>query len=402
MVADAPHATDKEAEMNKILRKLSVAAVLTALVAGILTNVASAAGKPNNPVISFGPPSPPSEATLTDGNVSFAFTYNRTPKQTSTLTCALSGPTSSSGACNAPIGFGSKGSESGESYTSLTNGSYTFTVSLVLTDGGIASATRAFTVNVPSGHIYWTNFGNASTPGSIGRANLDGTDVNHSFITGSTPVGVTVDSAHIYWSNWTTLTTLGRANLDGSGANHSFVAGALFPEGVAVDSGHVYWGNFFEGTIGRANLDGTDPDQDFITTGGGDGLGQLVLDSNHIYWADASGQIGRANLDGTGADPIFITGASNPRGVAVDGVHIYWANADTNTIGRANLDGTSVNQSFITVASLIRNLAVDSAHIYWANIVNGTIGRANLDGTGVNENFVTGGTRTIGLAIGTE
>jgi len=44
---------------------------------------------------------------------------------------------------------------------------------------------------VDGGHVYWTNF----TGGSIGRANLDGTGADQSFITGaSSPGGVAVDA----------------------------------------------------------------------------------------------------------------------------------------------------------------------------------------------------------------
>jgi hypothetical protein len=47
----------------------------------------------------------------------------------------------------------------------LANGSYTYSVSLTLTDGGTASATRHFTIAVDR-HVYWTNF----SGGSIGGA----------------------------------------------------------------------------------------------------------------------------------------------------------------------------------------------------------------------------------------
>ena len=50
------------------------------------------------------------------------------------------------------------------------------------------------------------------------------------------PAGLAVDSGHVYWAN--TLTdTIGRANLDGTGANQSFITGASTPVGVAVGSG---------------------------------------------------------------------------------------------------------------------------------------------------------------------
>jgi hypothetical protein len=44
-------------------------------------------------------------------------------------------------------------------------------------------------VAVDSGHVYWTNF----ETGAIGRAGLDGTAPDQSFITGAAgPVGVAV------------------------------------------------------------------------------------------------------------------------------------------------------------------------------------------------------------------
>src|SRR5439155_24807682 len=112
---------------------------------GIVSALASAAP----PGITFVPPSPAEGATLTSNSVSFKFTYTKKPQATRTLVCTLSGPTSSSGPCDPPVAFGDKESQSGKSYTGLANGQYTFTVSLTLTDGGTASATRHFTVDVP-------------------------------------------------------------------------------------------------------------------------------------------------------------------------------------------------------------------------------------------------------------
>ena len=80
---------------------------------------------------------------------------------------------------------------------------------------------------------YWTN----SHSDAIGRANLDGSGPNQSFITGaSNPFGVAVDRAHVYWTNFV-AGTIGRANREGSGKNQSFITGANYPNGVAVEGG---------------------------------------------------------------------------------------------------------------------------------------------------------------------
>src|SRR5215469_97248 len=67
---------------------------------------------------------------------------------------------------------------------------------------------------------------------------------------------------------------------------------------------------------------------------------------------------------------------------------IVWSNTFADTIGEANADGTGVNQSFIKSAGQPRGVAIEGNYIYWAN--GNSIGRANLDGTGVNQNFIMG------------
>jgi hypothetical protein len=128
---------------------------------------------------------------------------------------------------------------------------------------------------------------------------------------------------------------------------------------VTVDGAHIYWSNSGINTIGRANLDGTGVNQTFIT-GAQDPLG-VAVDSAHVYWANGkSATIGRANLDGTGANEFFIF-AGNPQAVAVDGAHVWWANgAPFYAIGQANLDGTSVNERFISTLSAPAGVAVDA------------------------------------------
>jgi virginiamycin B lyase len=254
-----------------------------------------------------------------------------------------------------------------------------------------------------TGHVYWSTIDFSGLPGTIGRANLNGTMADQNFIPGATqPFAspeVAVDAAHIYWTD-ERAGTIARANLDGTGLDQSFITGVSDTGGgtvtvpkdggpgtsnfpalrVAVDAAHVYWTNSATGTIGRANLDGTHVNRKFIT-GVGSPLG-VAVDAAHVYWADsATGTIGRANLDGTHVNRKFITGVGSPLGVAVDAAHVYWADSATGTIGRANLDGSGVNPT--------GGVAVDAAHVYWANAQ--TIGRANLDGTAMNLNFITAG-----------
>jgi hypothetical protein len=150
----------------------------------------------------------------------------------------------------------------------------------------ITSAEDPSGVAVDAAHVYWANFfGN-----TIGRANLDGTSADKSFITrAGFGGGVAVDAAHIYWTaidpcglvggpdggTDSCENAIGRANLDGTGIDQSFIetggpVGGAEPSGVAVDGGHVYWANYSGYSkrwnfIGRANLDGTGANRHFIT-----------------------------------------------------------------------------------------------------------------------------------------
>ncbi len=183
----------------------------------------------------------------------------------------------------------------------------------------LAPSTASYVV-ADDRYLYWSN------GIEIGRANLNGTDVITNFLSlpGENPGGLAVDSSHIYWADRTN-SAIGRANLDGTGANPTFITGANDPTDVAVDGQYVYWtalttsGRPPAGAIGRANLDGTGANPSFIT-GAAEPFG-ITVDYSHIYWANdyncnyltqppsacAGGTIGRANLDGTAVDQSYIT-----------------------------------------------------------------------------------------------
>ena len=76
---------------------------------------------------------------------------------------------------------------------------------------------------------------------------------------------------------WTTQYTIGRAELDGTDIEPSFISGAYgaYTTDVAIDAGHVYWGqssstsqgDVYDARIGRADIDGTNVNQIFVSLG---------------------------------------------------------------------------------------------------------------------------------------
>jgi hypothetical protein len=313
------------------------------------------------------------------------------------------------------------------------------TVALV---AAIAITTASTNAPTAAPYLYWAN---SST--MIGRARLDGTGVEQSFVsgTGRGPCGVAVDREHIYWGEQLGGKVgspdkggaIGRANRDGSGVNANFIPTPRHHGcGVAIAGGYIYWtswacalspppraGNCWwspssPAAIVRANVDGTGVDDRFIT-----GLAiprsapvltadpcGLAVAGKYIYWTNAAEgpkpvPIGRANLDGTGVNKRLITGVTNGFcGITVAGGHIYWTNG--GFLGRANLDGTGVDRRFIRTPGGSCGVAVYQGHIYWTQGTGGhahpstTIGRANLDGSAVNNQFITGIHDCGGLAVG--
>jgi len=246
--------------------------------------------------------------------------------------------------------------------------------------------------------VYWGNGG----PGTVGRADLDGTHVQPRFITGGSNVrGVAVDADHVYWTNWGQVNptgTIGRANLDGSGVDQGFIAGSLNPYPLALGGDQLYWGEY-SGRVGRVNLDGSGFTPALVTGGGT--IDGVAIGSGHLYWSSDT-TIGRANVDGTGVQPSFISGV-DLAGVAVDGAHIYWGNRADGSIARANLDGSGVQPEFVPGVASPAGVAVSATHLYWSSYTSSQnsywVGRANLDGTGVEPRFVPGDGQTVGLAV---
>src|SRR5215467_10703431 len=235
-------------------------------------------------------------------------------------------------------------------------------------------------------------------------------------VAASAPAGAATAQAaagipQIYWTDGVPG-TVGRANIDGTGAVQNLVEGGSQPDGVAVDATHIYWTNILNtstdaGTIGRANLDGTGVNQNFIT--GGNTVFGLALDGAHIYWANEGTQtIGRANLDGTGVNQNFVAATGGfPGAVAVDSGHVYYINLSSSAVGRASIDGSGVEPRFVDAGEFPLGVAVDSGHLYWTHVnlssdpsaFDDAIGRANLDGTGVDQNFIFGTFTPEGVAV---
>ena len=133
----------------------------------------------------------------------------------------------------------------------------------------ITGACGPYGVAVNANHLYWVNH----CTNTIARAKLDGTEVNLSLVSVTADPdlrGLALDDAHIYWANSGANNKIGRADLDGTDPEPDFLTGsiAIFLTGLAVDPGsvdpsYIYWSNF-PGSISRAKTDGTAVELPFI------------------------------------------------------------------------------------------------------------------------------------------
>ena len=173
-------------------------------------------------------------------------------------------------------------------------------------------------VAVGAGHIYWAS-GSGSGNGTIGRASLNGTHIDKTFIDPQAylPVGLAIEAGYIYWLRAPVV--VGRAKLDGSEVDPALIpfcisggctAASWFADGLAVDGSHVYFsGNWpirgdYRNAIARANLDGSGFQRDFMTP---NHLPRSVaVDGSHVYWTWGQREL-KARItsgpSGTTADP---------------------------------------------------------------------------------------------------
>ena len=167
--------------------------------------------------------------------------------------------------------------------------------------------------------IYWAN---ANTH-TIGFATFDTKIVDQNFIhvAGGSPNGVAVYGDFVYWTV-PGANAIGRAGMNGTSVDQTFIQGLQGVQGVAVNSAGIFWTNTGTGSIGRADLDGQNVNQSFITGASPSNL--MTADAAHLYWTIAGFQftpdaIARADVSGGNLDTTFITGdaVSSPEGVAV-------------------------------------------------------------------------------------
>ena len=237
-----------------------------------------------------------------------------------------------------------------------------------------------------AGKIYWTD------KNTFFRADLDGKNVEELETGVTAPSGIAIDSAvgKLYWSEWNTG-KIHRSNLDGTDVEDVFTTGTKRIFGIAVDADRrkLYWTDpEFPPKIQQANLDGTDGKVIITTELSPRGIA-LDTDERKIYWTNSEAlKIQRSNFDGSNIEDLVIDGLRWPSGIALntDEGKMYWADGSAG-VRRSNLNGTDVETLVVKDVARPNDVALDinNGKIYWTNYEALKIQRANLDGTKVED-----------------
>lgn len=162
-------------------------------------------------------------------------------------------------------------------------------------------------------------------------------------------IAIDAQAGKIYWADdadGDDIGRIGRANLDGSQVEKELVTKEEFAfRGIALDPEnskmYYYSDNYYSGgyAIYVSNLDGTN-EQVLIPDVWGYAL---AIDTMHdkIYFHDQENGLFMANLDGTTVVRVAETD-SYIYGIIIDYKHnkLLWSERDAGTINRANLDGS--------------------------------------------------------------
>ncbi len=204
-------------------------------------------------------------------------------------------------------------------------------------------------------HVYWADTQQAS----IGRAHLDGSGADDTFVANATggsassPVDVALDGTYIYWTDGARY--IGRAKIDGEDVEPHFIDAGTnsYPFGIAVVDGTIYFTEFSQ-ILSVAATGGTPTP--LVTLPAQSAPTALAAAGGYLYWSalnlddpSPSGSIGRALIGGGDLEESFIPNLQYPTGVATDGTEIYWVDHTPGLIGRALLGSsgaTNVQPSF--------------------------------------------------------
>ena len=136
-------------------------------------------------------------------------------------------------------------------------------------------------------------------------------------------------------------------------------------------SSHLFWANYGSyadgtgGSIESRAVSGFGGPQRLASA---TGATQLAYDGTNLYWNNSrpidGGSIGTVSADG-GGGAYLVSSLAGPGGVAVDAVHVYYA--DSGSIWRVLKNGTE-RIALATNQNQPGFIVTDDSYVYWADV----------------------------------
>jgi hypothetical protein len=246
----------------------------------------------------------------------------------------------------------------------------------------LATGVYPLGITVGSSNVYWTD---ARLDTVMSVPSSGGTPVT--LASGQlAPQGITVDSTSVYWTNPNgggagpiISTPLG------GGALTTLASGVDSPFAIAVEGTNVFWTSYNGGTLLSAPLPaGGTPTT--IASGQGHPMLSIAVDENNVYWTsaeDPSGNQGNGSVMsaplGGGALTTLASGQNTPDGIAVDSTSVYWIDSGTGVLQSCPVGGGPA-VTLATGQNFAYNIAVDSNYVYWATYYGGSVLKVPLAG----------------------
>jgi Low-density lipoprotein receptor repeat class B len=231
----------------------------------------------------------------------------------------------------------------------------------------VSSSQQIFGLDVDpiAGFMYWINYNQRT----IQRSDLNGTNITTLLrLPPETHTGLYLNlrvdriSQRIYWAQdgFPSDGYIGRANLNGSDVQ-TFITGLRHPDDIAVDPLHnqIFWTQQSGQKAWKASLDGIGRTTVSQTPFGADATG-MTLDSGlqQVFWSEPNNyRIARSGYNGESEISLIEFVNERPFGLALDAQYIYWTDSDGGRIRRADRNGSNIT-TLVTGLAFPRNVVV--------------------------------------------
>jgi hypothetical protein len=231
-------------------------------------------------------------------------------------------------------------------------------------------------IAVDTTHVYWSNSGS----GEVMRTLKNGTGAEEYLVTGlDEPRALVLQGSDLYFVEPGAGDTVSRVPKAGGTLEH-LVSGEGEPVGLDCNGTWLVWTNYTDDSIGIVEL-GSGDSPAYATDHNGP-FGISLTDANvAVFVTTVGGEVVAHDLL-LGTDTVIIASQDSPYGVVTDNGYVYWTNHTTAGQVKRIPVGSGLPVILADDQDHPYALAVDDTYVYWTNRVGGTVKKTQKDGGG--------------------